>query len=62
MAVDRRTFLKTAAGAGALAAGGEVATPALSQRAAARMLRLVPHADLANFDPIWTPVVIARPV
>jgi peptide/nickel transport system substrate-binding protein len=23
-------------------------------------LRLVPHADLANFDPIWTPAYIAR--
>jgi peptide/nickel transport system substrate-binding protein len=60
MAVNRRTFLKTAAGAGALAAGGGLATPALSQRAAARTLRLVPHADLANFDPIWTPAFIAR--
>ncbi len=46
------------AGAGALAGG--LATPAISQRAAARVLRLVPHADLANFDPIWTPAYIAR--
>jgi len=34
--------------------------PAISQRAAARTVRLVPHADLANFDPIWTPAYIAR--
>src|SRR5260370_29834849 len=58
--MDRRTFLKTAAGAGALATGGGLAAPAISQRAAARALRLVPHADLANFDPIWTTAYIAR--
>ena len=56
--MDRRAFLKSMAGAGALAGG--LATPAISQRAAARALRLVPHADLANFDPIWTPAYIAR--
>src|SRR5262249_35002940 len=44
--MDRRTFLKTAAGAGALATGSILAAPAISQRAAARTLRLVPHADL----------------
>jgi peptide/nickel transport system substrate-binding protein len=31
-----------------------LASPAISQRAAARALRLVPPGDLANFDPIWT--------
>src|SRR5438132_2150969 len=56
--MDRRAFLKSMAGAGALAGG--LATPAISQRAAARAVRLVPHADLANFDPIWTPAYIAR--
>jgi peptide/nickel transport system substrate-binding protein len=55
----RRIFL-TAAGAGAVAAAGGFATPAISQRAAARTLRLVPHADLAKFDPIWTGAYIAR--
>jgi peptide/nickel transport system substrate-binding protein len=54
--VHRRAFLKSAVGAGILG----VATPALSQRAAARVVRLVPHADLANFDPIWTTAYIAR--
>src|SRR5215470_20200157 len=58
--MDRRTFLKSAVGAGALAASGTLATPAISQRAAAQALRLVPHADLANFDPIWSSAYIAR--
>jgi peptide/nickel transport system substrate-binding protein len=56
--MDRRAFLKSMAGAAALS--GSVAAPAVSQRAAARALRFVPHADLANFDPIWTPAYIAR--
>jgi peptide/nickel transport system substrate-binding protein len=58
--MDRRTFLKSAVGAGALATAGGLATPAISQRAAARTLRLVPHADLSNFDPVWSNVYIAR--
>src|SRR5436309_8622931 len=58
--MNRRAFLKSAAGAGALASAGALATPALSQRAAARVLRLVPHADVANFDPIWSSAYIAR--
>jgi peptide/nickel transport system substrate-binding protein len=58
--MDRRTFLKTAAGAGPLLVAGGFATPAISQRAAARALRLVPHADVANFDPIWSSAYIAR--
>src|ERR1700719_3008358 len=58
--MDRRTFLKAAAGAGALASTRGLATPAISQRASARALRLVPHADVANFDPIWTSAYIAR--
>jgi peptide/nickel transport system substrate-binding protein len=58
--MDRRIFLKSAVGFGALATAGGLATPAISQRAAARTVRLVPHADLANFDPIWSPAYIAR--
>src|SRR5437763_9145372 len=58
--MDRRSFLKTAVGAGALTTVGGLATPAISQRAAARVLRLVPHADVANFDPIWSSAYIAR--
>jgi peptide/nickel transport system substrate-binding protein len=56
----RRTFLKSAVGAGALATAGGLATPAISQRAAARALRFVPQADLANFDPVWTPTDVVR--
>ena len=39
--MDRRSLLKTAAGA--VAAAGGLATPAISQRAAARALRFVPQ-------------------
>src|SRR5580692_9079369 len=56
--MDRRAFLKSVAGAGALA--GTLATPAISQRAAARALRFVPQADLANFDPIWGTQYVVR--
>ena len=58
--MNRRAFLKSVAGAGVLTAAGGLATPAISQRAAARALRLVPHADVANFDPIWSSAYIAR--
>jgi peptide/nickel transport system substrate-binding protein len=58
--MDRRTFLKSAVGAGALAATGGLATPAISQGAAVRTLRFVPQADLANFDPIWTTALVVR--
>jgi peptide/nickel transport system substrate-binding protein len=58
--MDRRTFLKSVAGAGALSAAGSLATPAISQRASARALRFVPQADLANFDPIWGTQYVVR--
>jgi peptide/nickel transport system substrate-binding protein len=58
--VNRRTFLKASASVATLAGGGTLAIPAVSQRAGVRALRLVPHADLANFDPIWTTAYIAR--
>src|SRR5215510_2593119 len=58
--MDRRTFLKTAASAGALVTAGGLGAPAISQRAAARTLRFVPSSDLGNFDPIWSNVYIAR--
>jgi peptide/nickel transport system substrate-binding protein len=56
--MDRRSFLKT--GAVALAAAGGIAAPALSQGAAARTLRFVPQANLANFDPIWGTQYVVR--
>jgi peptide/nickel transport system substrate-binding protein len=58
--MDRRSFLKSAAHVGALAAVGGFTTPAISQRVGARTVRLAPHADLTNFDPIWTAAYIAR--
>src|SRR5262245_52269621 len=58
--MDRRAFLKSMAGVGALSVAGSLATPAISQRAAARTLRFVPQADLANFDPIWTTSYVVR--
>src|SRR5258708_8648044 len=58
--MDRRIFLKATAGAGALAATGGLYTPALSQGAAAKTLRFVPQANLANFDPIWTTQYVVR--
>jgi len=58
--MDRRTVLKGLAGAGGLAATGGLSMPALSQGAASRTLRLVPQADLANFDPVWTTQYVVR--
>src|ERR1700752_801259 len=58
--MDRRTLLKSAAGAGALALAGKFPAPALAQGAAARTLRFVPQANLANFDPIWGTQYVVR--
>jgi peptide/nickel transport system substrate-binding protein len=44
-----------------LLAGGAAATlarPALGQSMRARVLRIVPQADLANLDPVWTTAVV----
>src|SRR5207248_4967045 len=58
--MDRRTLLKGFAGAGTLAATGRLSAPALAQGAAARALRFVPQANLANFDPIWGTQYVVR--
>src|SRR5437763_9403361 len=58
--MDRRTLLKGFAGGGTLAATGKFATPALAQSAAAKTLRFVPQANLANFDPIWGTQYVVR--
>src|SRR4030088_234600 len=58
--MDRRTLLKGLAGVGSLAATGGVSMPALSQGAAARTLRFVPQANLANFDPVWGTQYVVR--
>jgi peptide/nickel transport system substrate-binding protein len=57
--MNRRTFLKVAAGVTTHMSGG-FAMPALAQGANARTIRFVPHADLANFDPIWGTANIVR--
>ena len=56
--IDRRTFIKSTAGAGAFAATGGLAAPAIAQ--AARVLKFVPQANLANFDPIWGTQYVVR--
>ncbi len=58
--MDRRTVLKGLGGAGGLALMGSFSAPALAQGAAARTLRFVPQANLANFDPIWTTQYVVR--
>src|SRR6201999_1770680 len=57
--MDRRTFLKATAGAGALVTTGGVFAPAIAQ-GAAKTLRFVPQANLANFDPIWGTQYVVR--
>ncbi len=57
--MDRRTFIKGVAGAGSLAMSGGLAMPALAQ-GAAKTLRFVPQANLANFDPIWGTQYVVR--
>src|ERR1700719_1431208 len=58
--MDRRTVLKGLAGGGRPGRAGGLSMPALSQGAAARTLRFVPQADLANFDPIWGTQYVVR--
>jgi peptide/nickel transport system substrate-binding protein len=56
--MERRSFLQ--AGVAAAAATTGLSGPALSQGAAARTLRFVPQANLANFDPIWGTQYVVR--
>ncbi|MBY0337677.1 MAG: ABC transporter substrate-binding protein [Acetobacteraceae bacterium] len=58
--MERRHFLKTGAALGVAAGAGGLSAPALSQGAAARTLRFVPQANLANFDPIWGTQFVVR--
>src|SRR6202048_4111044 len=58
--MDRRAFLKRTGAAAGAAAVAALARPAISQAAAARTVRRIPRADLANFDPIWSTAYIAR--
>jgi peptide/nickel transport system substrate-binding protein len=56
--MDRRSFLKTAASAGALTTIGGLAAPAIAQ--SVKVLKFVPEANLANFDPIWASTYLVR--
>ena len=56
--MDRRKVLKGLATTGTLTATGGLAMPALAQ--SARVLKFVPQANLANFDPIWGTQYVVR--
>ncbi|MBU3730887.1 MAG: ABC transporter substrate-binding protein [Beijerinckiaceae bacterium] len=58
--MDRRTFLKSAGTAALVASTGSLSAPALAQGANAKVLRFVPQANLANFDPIWGTQYVVR--
>jgi peptide/nickel transport system substrate-binding protein len=53
--MDRRTVLKGVAAASAV---GSLPLPAYAQ--GAKVLKFVPHANLANFDPIWGTQYVVR--
>ncbi len=57
--MDRRKVLKSIGATGAVAATtGGLAMPAIAQNA--RVLKFVPQANLANFDPIWGTQYVVR--
>ena len=56
--MDRRAVLKGLTAAGTLAATGKLAAPAVAQ--GAKVLKFVPQANLANFDPIWGTQYVVR--
>ena len=60
MKVTRRTALQSIGGAGLVGLGSSFPMPALSQGAAAKTLKFVPQANLANFDPIWGTQYVVR--
>lgn len=51
--MKRRSFL-------AGSAASLIARPAIAQTPNARTLRVIPQADLANLDPIWTPAAVTN--
>jgi peptide/nickel transport system substrate-binding protein len=55
--MQRRDILR---GAAALAATSLLAAPRLAAAQGSRMLRFVPHTDLAVLDPLWTNALITR--
>lgn len=57
--MSRRTFMACVAACAALAAVASTA-PAAAQGPAAKVLRVVPQADLKILDPIWTTAFVTR--
>ena len=58
--MERRSLLRASVSMSTLAATGRLSRPALSQGAAARTLRFIPQANLANFDPVWGTQLVVR--
>jgi peptide/nickel transport system substrate-binding protein len=56
--MDRRSVIKGLSAAGVLATAGRLPAPAVAQ--AGRVLKFVPQANLANFDPIWGTQYVVR--
>ena len=56
--MDRRSVIKGLSAAGALAAAGQFPAPAVGQPS--QVLKFVPQANLANFDPIWGTQYVVR--
>lgn len=49
-----------ATAASGLAAAGSLSSPRIGRAADGKVLRFVPSADLANFDPVWTTQIVVR--
>lgn len=58
--MERRDFLKGAALGGLAAAAGNLPALAHAQSQPKKVLKFVPQADLANFDPIWGTQYVVR--
>ena len=55
----RRDFVAAISGS-TISSSLQLCMPSIARATTAKPLRLVPHADLANFDPIWNVAYIAR--
>ena len=55
----RRDVLKSAV-AGSLGLAGGLAAPRIASAQGSKLLRFVPHADLASIDPVWSTADIIR--
>jgi peptide/nickel transport system substrate-binding protein len=57
--MDRRTFMKSTGAAALATAVTGLARPAIAQ-STAKVLKFVPQANLANFDPVWGTQYVVR--